>query len=146
LVGYQEKNLNTFRRSYQVDFDFNRDLLSDDVFSMNETTQLRVFGSSRDTRRVNTLIQTDLEAIKMKTIFMQMSECKIVMDHVKEVKVQVDPCEIRIKKIIREWKELRHPFYYLPNYFREMVLIGSKEEIEAAEKLIEKFLQIKREQ
>ena len=81
----------------------------------------------------------------MKTIFMQMSECKIVMDHVKEVKVQVDPCEIRIKKIIREWKELRHPFYYLPNYFREMVLIGSKEEIEAAEKLIEKFLQIKRE-
>jgi hypothetical protein len=113
---------------------------------MNETTQLRVFGSSRDTRRVNTLIQTDLEAIKMKTIFMQMSECKIVMDHVKEVKVQVDPCEIRIKKIIREWKELRHPFYYLPNYFREMVLIGSKEEIEAAEKLIEKFLQIKREQ
>lgn len=54
-----------------------------------------------------------------------MSDCKIIMDHVKEVKVQVDPCEIRIKKMSRDWKELRHPFFYLPNYFREMVLIGS---------------------
>lgn len=88
----------------------------------------------------------DLESIKMKTIFMQMSECKVIMDHVKEVKVQVNPCEIRIKKLMRDWKDLRHPFYYLPNYSREMVLIGSSQEIEMAERIIEKFLQIKREQ
>ena len=82
----------------------------------------------------------DLESIKMKTIFMQMSECKVIMDHVKEVKVQVNPCEIRIKKLMRDWKDLRHPFYYLPNYSREMVLIGSSQEIEMAERIIEKFL------
>lgn len=70
----------------------------------------------------------------MKTVFLQMNDCKIIMDHVKEVKVHVDPCEIRIKKMSREWKDLRHPFYYLPNYFREMVLIGSQKEIEDAEK------------
>lgn len=67
------------------------------------------------------------------------------MDNVKEVKVQVDPCEIRIKKMTREWKDLRHPFYYLPNYFREMVLIGNKKEIDDAEKMLDRFLQIKRE-
>ncbi len=67
------------------------------------------------------------------------------MDHVKEVKVHVDPCEIRIKKVTREWKDLRHPFYYLPNYSREMVLIGSIREIEDAEKLLERFLTVKRE-
>jgi hypothetical protein len=77
---------------------------------------------------------------------MQISECKVIMDHVKEVKVQVNPCEIRIKKLMRDWKDLRHPFYYLPNYSREMVLIGSSQEIEMAERIIEKFLQIKREQ
>jgi hypothetical protein len=74
-----------------------------------------------------------------------MSDCKIIMDHVKEVKVQVDPCEIRIKKMSRDWKELRHPFFYLPNYFREMVLIGSQKEIEDAEKILDKFFTIKRE-
>ena len=82
----------------------------------------------------------------MKTIFMQMSECKVIMDHVKEVKVHVNQCDKRIKKLMRDWKDLRHPFYYLPNYSREMVLIGSSQEIEMAERIIEKFLQIKREQ
>lgn len=74
-----------------------------------------------------------------------MNDCRIIMDHVKEVKVHVDPCEIRIKKVTREWKDLRHPFYYLPNYSREMVLIGSIREIEDAEKLLERFLTVKRE-
>jgi len=53
-----------------------------------------------------------------------MNDCKLLMDNVKEVKVLVDPCEIRVKRMMREWKDLRHPFYYLPNYFREMTLIG----------------------
>jgi len=61
IVGYQEKNLNTYRKTYSIDFDFNKDLLSDDVFGMNETTQLRVFGNSRDARYVNELIQKSLE-------------------------------------------------------------------------------------
>ena len=113
---------------------------------MNETTALRVFGSTRDVRIVNMLIQKELENMKIKTIFLQMSDCKIIMDHVKEVKVQVDPCEIRIKKMARDWKELRHPFFYLPNYFREMVLIGSQKEISNAEMIIDKFFTIKREQ
>lgn len=68
-----------------------------------------------------------------------MSDCKLLMDYVKEVKVMVDPCEIRVKKMVREWKDLRHPFYYLPNYFREMALIGTKDEIIEAEKKIEYF-------
>ena len=69
-----------------------------------------------------------------------MTDCKIIMDHVKEVKVHVDPCEIRIKKMTRDWKDLRHPFYYLPNYFREVVLIGNQVEIDEAEAKVDRFL------
>lgn len=82
---------------------------------------------------MNELIQKDLATIKMKTVLLQMNDCKILMDSVKEVKVLVDPCELRIKKMTREWKELRHPFYYIPNYFREMALIGTDKEIIYAE-------------
>lgn len=141
-----EKNLSHYRKLYTVDFDYNREFLTDEVYSLHETTQLRVFGSTRDVRIVNVLIQKEMENLKMKTIFLQMNDCKMVMDNVKEVKVQVDPCEIRIKKISRDWKELRHPFFYLPNYFREMVLIGSQTEIEYAEKILDKFFAVKREQ
>ena len=62
------------------------------------------------------------------------------MDNVKEIKTLVDPCELRVKKMIREWKDLRHPFYYVPNYLREVVFIGSKEEIAQAEVELDKFL------
>jgi hypothetical protein len=62
------------------------------------------------------------------------------MDNVKEIKTRVDPCEMRVKKMVREWKDLRHPFYYVPNYLREVVFIGSKEEILKAESELEKFL------
>jgi hypothetical protein len=61
------------------------------------------------------------------------------MDCVKEIKLLVDPCEIRVKRIVREWKDLRHPFYYIPNYFREIALIGTSFEIEHGEKQIEAF-------
>lgn len=101
---------------------------------MNETTQLRIFGKSSDVRIVNELIQKELSQIQLKTIFLQMSDCKVLMDNVKEVKVHVDPCEIRVKRMTREWRDIRHPFYYIPNYFREMVLIGTGTEIDYAEK------------
>lgn len=62
------------------------------------------------------------------------------MDNVKEVKLVCDPCEIRVsKKNQKEWKDMKHPFYFIPNYFREVALIGHDEEIEEAEKKIEEF-------
>lgn len=103
-----------------------------------------MFGVTRDVRIANELILKHLERLQMKTIFLQMSDCKIIMNHVKEVKVQVDPCEIRIKRMTREWKDLRHPFYYLPNYFRELCLIGDKKEIDEAERNLDRFLADKR--
>ena len=48
LVGYQEKVLTEFRKNYQVDFYFDRDLMTDDIFQMNETTELRIFGRNQD--------------------------------------------------------------------------------------------------
>ena len=62
-----------------------------------------------------------------------MQDCKLLMDSVKEIKVAIDPCEVRVKRMQRDWKDIRHPFYYLPNYLREFALIGTKSEIEFAE-------------
>ena len=58
----------------------------------------------------------------------------MVMDNVKEIKSLVDPCEVRIKQNEKMWKDLRHPFLYLPNYLRDIILIGTNEEINVAER------------
>lgn len=59
------------------------------------------------------------------------------MDNVKEIKTKVDPCEMRVRKSDRVWKDMRHPFFYVPNYLREVVFIGTKDEIVQAEKKLE---------
>lgn len=145
LIGYQEKNLAPYRRQYQVDFDYARDPFPDEVFPLSENTELRVFGHSEDVVAVNAAVCRELELIQMKTFILLMQDCKIILDYVKEVKVGCDPCELKVKKMLREWKDIRHPFYYIPNYFRELVLVGTKQEIDAAEKFLEQFLKEKRE-
>lgn len=49
-----------YRKHYQIDFDYQRDLLNDEVFQLNENTVLRIFGNSRDVRIVNEFLQKDL--------------------------------------------------------------------------------------
>ena len=51
------------------------------------------------------------------------------MDNIKEIKLVVDPCEIRVKRQFKEWKDMKHPFYFIPNYFRDIVLIGTQAEV-----------------
>ena len=67
------------------------------------------------------------------------------MDNVKEIKSLLDPCELRIKQTERIWKDLRHPFLYLPNYLRDIILIGTFEDVKVAETKLQGFLRYKRE-
>jgi hypothetical protein len=115
------------------------------VYALSESTGLRVFGHSEDVVEVNEALCRDLDLIQMKTFILLMQDCKIILDYVKEVKLGCYPCELKVKKMLREWKDIRHPFYYIPNYFRELVLVGTKQEIDAAEKFLEQFLKEKRE-
>ena len=96
---------------------------------MDDYTHIRVYGRRQDVETVCSLLLTKLETIMMKSILIQQVDCNFVMNNVKEIKAMVDPCEIRIKQNERIWKDLRHPFLYLPNYLREIVLIGTSEEI-----------------
>mmetsp|Transcript_29453 Transcript_29453/g.21906 ORF Transcript_29453/g.21906 Transcript_29453/m.21906 type:complete len:256 (-) Transcript_29453:806-1573(-) len=140
VVGYKEKNLYWYKKNHTVDFDFNRELLVDEVFSMNETTPVRLFGRNMDVVLVNEQIQKELGQLQMRTLLFQSCDCKIIMDNVKDIKTRVDPCELRVRRNVREWKDMRHPFYYVPNYLREVVLIGTKEEITKGERSLEDYL------
>jgi len=56
------------------------------------------------------------------------------MEGIKDIKSQLDPCEIRVKRANKDTKDLKHPFYYIPNNLREVILIGTQEEINVGEK------------
>lgn len=147
LVGYQEKSLQYFRLNpeYNVDFYYDEKLLVDEIFQMNDFTQLRIFGLRRDVQKISKQLLKDLESIKMKSILVQRIDCNFVMNNVKEIKSLVDPCEVRIKQSDGIWKDLRHPFLFLPNRLRDIILIGTSDEIQNAETSLLQYLKQKRE-
>ena len=55
LVGYQERTLQYFRMNqrYDVDFYYNRELLVDEIFAMEDYTYLRIFGRKCDVNTVS---------------------------------------------------------------------------------------------
>lgn len=68
LIGYNEKNLLIWRKENQVDFKYFKEHISDEVFPMNQTQSLYIYGRMRDT--VSSLEEAAkiLENLFMKTL------------------------------------------------------------------------------
>ncbi len=73
------------------------------------------------------------------------------MSNVKEIKQSLDPIEIRIRRVLSTDKykgdnefQFQHPFYHMPNYYNQVVLIGEEKELPNAEEKITEFFNMKR--
>lgn len=69
------------------------------MYQINETTPIRIFGRGPDVVLANDSLQKDLNTLKIKILILQNVDCKLIMDNVKEIKLTVDPCEIRVKRM-----------------------------------------------
>lgn len=69
----------------------------------------------------------------MKTLHITKEEYYFILLNIKEIKPLIDPCEIRVKRVIKEKTEINHPFYAVPNLSREVCLIGNEQELIKAE-------------
>ena len=47
IIGYQEKNLSTFRQRFSIDIDYDKQLLSDDVYPLCELTDMIISGPKK---------------------------------------------------------------------------------------------------
>lgn len=63
------------------------------------------------------------------TIQLYLNECGAIKQNLHVLRNEISPAEIRIKKTInqKEGKDLQHPFYYIPNYTKDIMLIGYAE-------------------
>lgn len=100
LVGYQERDLLELRRRYHVDFDYDTGLVTDNLFGLNETSPLFVYGRGIDVIKVCHLMQLELEKLVLRTIHVSKEVCQFLLVNIKELKSFIDPTEIRIKKIM----------------------------------------------
>ena len=76
----------------------------------------------------------------MKKIYVEAQEARLLMQNLNEVKLLIGEAEFRLNKKHSCFKEINHPFFYIPYKKKEVILIGSKNEVKFAEKEIEKFI------
>jgi len=81
----------------------------------------------------------ELDKLAIRTLSVTKEESKFILDNIKEVKSQIDPCEIRVKRQIKEKSDIKHPFFFSPNLSRDVCLIGTQSEIEKAEQRLYEF-------
>lgn len=57
VIGYQEKTLLWLKKDHEVNFVYDEKLVSDVVYSLDETTIFRIYGKGRDVVKVSTYLQ-----------------------------------------------------------------------------------------
>ena len=139
VIGYQEKTLLHLKRNHEVNFVYDEKLVSDVVYALDETTIFRIFGKGRDVVKVSSYMQVELDKLSVRTLSLTKEESKFILDNIKEVKAQIDPCEVRVKRQPKEKSDIKHPFFYSPNLSRDVCLIGTEPEIVKAERRLYEF-------
>jgi hypothetical protein len=77
------------------------------------------------------ILQVKIDKMIIRTLSFSKEVTKFIFDNIKEVKSHVDPCEIRVKRPNFKEKptEIKHPFFFVPNFTQELCLLGTEEEV-----------------
>lgn len=142
ILGYQNKNKDQYKQLYDVDISYDQSLIADDVYALSEFTEIILTGPVANTSKVQKIIEAQIRALKVVTIQVSLNDGKYLKESIYSLKTQIDPAELRIKKTTNhtEMKDLNHPFYFIPNYSKDALIIGFNDEVQRAEGIINEFL------
>ncbi len=128
------KNLNQLRKEFEVDFDYERSKLSEEIFPMSETADLRVFGRWRDVDEAYSRIKKEIELLQMRTMTQVNHDLLPFWDPnvLKQLKGDLDPCEVRVKRNTTKMFNFKNPFFSQSPEIREIALVGTITQIEQA--------------
>ncbi len=142
ILGYQNKHKERYKAMYDVDITYDQSLIADDVYPIHELTEIVLSGNEENMRKLKQYIEEEIEALNVVTMQVSLSDGKYLKESIYSLKTQIDPAELRIKRTTNhtEMKDLNHPFYFIPNYSKDVLIIGFEDEVRRAEGIISDFL------
>jgi hypothetical protein len=135
IIGHQSRNLNMYKSNYNVDITYDNNLITDEIFPIQESTPIQISGKENNVKAVENKIKSLLYDLKVLSIYLMPIDYQIIRNHICNLKTNIDPADVRLRK--RESKnerDLKHPFYYISNNNREIVIIGNQNDINKAQK------------
>ena len=146
IIGHQSRNLNMYKSNYNVDITYDNNLITDEIFPIQESTPIQISGKENNVKAVENKIKSLLYDLKVLSIYLMPIDYQIIRNHICNLKTNIDPADVRLRK--RESKnerDLKHPFYYISNNNREIVIIGNQNDINKAQKIIKDYIEVQKE-
>ena len=141
IIGHQHRNLDSYKSKYGVQILYDTTLITDDIFSIHENTTIEIKGKESNVKAVSLSIKHYLYNLKVVSIYLQEEDYFILRHKICNLKNNVDPADLRLRKIdSKNEREIKHPFYYISNNMKDLVIIGFENEVEKAKLVIKNFL------
>ena len=105
-------------------------------------TEIQLVGREENTQKLQRHLEEQIEKLSVLTLQVTLADGKFLKESIYTLKTQIDPAELRIKRNTNhtEMKDLNHPFYFIPNYSKDVLIIGFEDEIQKAEEVLNDFL------
>eukprot|EP01022_Parablepharisma_sp_SALTPOND_P025960 TRINITY_DN6132_c0_g1_i1.p1 TRINITY_DN6132_c0_g1~~TRINITY_DN6132_c0_g1_i1.p1 ORF type:complete len:811 (-),score=115.33 TRINITY_DN6132_c0_g1_i1:38-2470(-) len=135
-----------YKLHYDVELSISESDLSSEIYPIHDTTKVTFTGESENTDKVKTLIEDYVESLLVTTLQLSLSEANMIKESFHSINLLAEPAEIRLSNSTshNDMKELNHPLYFIPNYSRDLAIIGTESEVRIGEKVIAGFLKERR--
>ena len=137
IIGHQYRNLESYKSKFGVQILFDSSLITDEIFPLQESTAIEIKGKESNVKAVVLNIKNYLFNLKVSSIYLLQEDYYYLRQNICNLKTSVDPADLRLRKIdTKNDREIKHPFYYISNTIRDIVVIGFDNEIEKAKNVI----------
>ena len=127
---------------FDVTISYDSNLINDESYPMQEESMIIIKGKKVFAEIVSNDINERISNLIVKTLHLAPQIANILKNKICQLKCRIDPAELRICRTTKLQKNtnINHPFFYIPSYFKEVLIIGDKVEVHKSEEEIYKFL------
>ena len=137
IIGHQYRNLDIYKSKFDVQILFDSSLITDEIFPLQENTTIEIKGKESNVKAVVLDVKKYLYNLKVISIYLLQEDYFYLRQNICSLKTSVDPADLRLRKLdIKNEREIKHPFYYISNNTKDIVIIGFENEIEKAKNVI----------
>jgi len=141
IIGHQNRHLISYKSKFNVEFEFDHSLITDDIFHIGENSKIKIKGKENFVKFIEKEIKIIISNLKVFTLFLMPTDYNYVRTNICQLKTMVDPSDLRLRK--RDYKtdrDIKHSFFYVPSNHKDLVIIGYDNELKKAEKTIKEYL------
>ena len=141
IIGHQHRNLDSFKSKFGVQIAYDNTLITDEIFPIQEYTIIEIKGKESNVKAVSLNIKNYLYNLRVMSMYILEEDYFIIRQKISNLKNSVDPADLRLRKFeSKNEREIKHPFYYISNNTKDIVIIGFENEIEKSRLIIKNFL------